>query len=342
MTTEPGAHMGAEMAEQPAVVSKLLDRRDEIAEAARALLPHPLAGVLIAARGSSDHAATFGRYVLQVAGKRPAALAAPSLHTLYRVPIDCSGYLCIGISQSGRTPEIVEVLRLFGSSGGRTLAITNGPDNPLAEAAERVIDLDAGPEQAVPATKTFLAQMVVLALIADGVGEVPWTTGDLERVPHGIAQVLDDTGPIDFARDAIIPGRGMIVAGRGFLFPAALEIALKLRETTGIPAEGYSTADLRHGPIAGITSETPLLVLSAGEMLSLDARHLVEEVRARRSPVMTASELPDADIPIPTGFPDALAAMLMVVRGQQLARAVALGLNKDPDSPVGLHKVTAT
>src|SRR4051795_7435863 len=141
----PGIRMRAEMDEQPDVLARLLSRRVAVAAGS-------IAGVVIVARGSSDHAAVYGRYLLELATRRPVALAAPSLHTRYGARTDASGWLVVGVSQSGKTPEIVDVVQRLRASGGHAIAITNNADSPLAAAAEVVIELGAGEERAVPAT----------------------------------------------------------------------------------------------------------------------------------------------------------------------------------------------
>src|SRR5215210_4892622 len=176
--------MAAEMREQPAVLAALAARREQIAREVAAVRPSPHHGTVLVARGSSDHAAIFGRYLLEPATGRPVALAAPSLHTLYGAPVDYSGFLVIAVSQSGRTPEIATVLEGLAAAGARTLAITNEAASPLAAAADAAVELGAGAEQAVPATKTFLAQALAFAIVAAALGPVPWNDGDWARLPE--------------------------------------------------------------------------------------------------------------------------------------------------------------
>lgn len=140
------------MAEQPDRLAALFARRSEIAAAVRVLVPEPLAGTVLVARGSSDHAATVGRYLLEIATRRPVASASPSIHTLYRADVDFAGYLVVAVSQSGRTPEIAEVLARAKATGGRTIAVTNDEASPLAQVADLLIPLDVGEERSVPAT----------------------------------------------------------------------------------------------------------------------------------------------------------------------------------------------
>lgn len=154
-----GRLMAAEMAEQPSVLTGLLERFDDDVARVAGTVPRPLAGVAFLARGSSDHAALFGRYLCEAAAGRPAGLAAPSLHTLYHAEIDYSGYLGVVLSQSGATPEIIDVCSSMRASGARTVAITNDAASPLAACAEALLCLDAGPERAVPATKTVMSEL---------------------------------------------------------------------------------------------------------------------------------------------------------------------------------------
>src|SRR3954447_6607198 len=185
----PGIQMRQEMGEQPEVLARLLSRRVSISA-------RDVAGVVIVARGSSDHAAVYGRYLLELATRRPVALAAPSLHTRYGAQTDASGWLVVGVSQSGATPEIVDVVERLRATGGHAIAITNNPDSPLAAASQVVIELGAGEERAVPATKTFTAQLAAFAVLAAALGDVPWTEAELARVPEAVAGVLADPAPM--------------------------------------------------------------------------------------------------------------------------------------------------
>jgi glutamine---fructose-6-phosphate transaminase (isomerizing) len=299
-------------------------------------------GATIVARGSSDHAAVYGRYLLELASGRPVALAAPSLHTLYRVSADYGGQLVVAVSQSGQTPEIVTTLRLLCTAGGRGLAITNDPTSDLAEAAEAVIELGAGEELAVPATKTVTAQLAAFAILACALGPVPFSRAELTSVPSWVGQVLDDPGPASAAAEALVDASRLIVVARGFMYAAALETALKIEETCSLFADGYSAADLRHGPIAAVTSSFPVVALVAPGPAYQDVVELVADLRARGAHVLTVAPDDDADLPLPQGMPETLAPIVAVVRAQQLARALALRLGHDPDRPTGLTKVTAT
>src|SRR3954471_655983 len=229
----PGSKMRREMGEQPDVLARLLSRPVAVDVA-------DVAGVVIVARGSSDHAAVYGRYLLELATRRPVALAAPSLYTRYGARTDAGGWLVVGVSQSGKTPEIVDVVQRLRASGGKAIAITNDPGSPLAAASEAVIELAAGEERAVPATKTFTAQMAAFAVLAAALGDVPWAGGDLALVPESVAAVLADPEPVEALSQRWADIEELVVTARGWLYSAALESALKVREAALVTANGYS------------------------------------------------------------------------------------------------------
>lgn len=336
-----GERMLAEMAEQPRVLAAIAARRPELVAAVRAVLPRDLAGVVLIARGSSDNAAIFGRYAFELASGRPVALAAPSLHTLYGARSDYRGYLAIAVSQSGRTPEIVTLLEAAARAGAATIALTNDATSPLAAAAGLTIDLAAGTEVAVPATKTFTAQVATFAVIAEALGAVPWGDADWAALPGAVGAVLADATAADRVAGGIGDARGLITVGRGFLFPIALEAALKLKETAFLLAEGYSAADLLHGPVAVVQHGFPVLAFVGEGPTKASMTDLVTELRGRGGRVAVVGPA-DADLPLPSGIAEALATIPAAVRAQQVARALTLLRGLDPDAPAGLTKITLT
>ena len=335
----PGARMAADMAAQPDVLRALAGRRGEVAGALRGAEP---VGIVIVARGSSDYAAIFGRYLLEAATGLPVALAAPSLQTLYGVQPRVDGWLALGISQSGRTPEIVTVLDRYRRAGARTVAVTNDPGSPLAAGADVDLELGAGEEGAVPATKTFTAQLAAMAVVAEALGEVPWSDGDWEKIPRLVGDVLADAGPAERAAKSLGDTGELIAVGRGLLMCVALEAALKLREAAGVRAEGWSAADFRHGPVTVASGELPLLAVSADGPAAADVEELAAELESAGTPVLRLADRPDADLPYPGDLPEALCAIPASVRAHQLALAVALRRGLDPDEPPRLRKVTPT
>jgi glucosamine--fructose-6-phosphate aminotransferase (isomerizing) len=337
-----GGVMHAEMLEQPAVLERLVGRFDDQVERLRTVVPDGLAGVAFLARGSSDHAAVYGRYLAELTSGRPAGLAAPSLHTLYRADVDYSGYLVVALSQSGATPEIVSVCARLRDAGARTVAITNAADSPLALAADVAVDLAAGAERAVPATKTVTAQLVALAMVGAALGPAPFTARDLAELPPAVAGVLDDPEPASAVAERFADTERLYVVARGLLYGAALEAALKIKETTGVFAEAISAADLRHGPIRAAGPDAPVLILDGGGPGSADLQDLASVLRERRVPVALCGPGEDADVTLPRATPEALAVVPATVRAQQLALAMADVRGLDADRPAGLTKVTRT
>jgi glutamine---fructose-6-phosphate transaminase (isomerizing) len=331
--------MRADMAAQPDVLRRLAERRADLVAALRG--PEP-AGVVIVARGSSDYAAIFARYLLEAVTGRPVALAAPSLVTLYGAELRLDGWLALGISQSGRTPEIVTVLERYGAAGARTLALTNDPDSALAAAADAQVELGAGEERAVPATKTFTAQLAAVALVAESLGPVPWRDADWERLPGDAEAMLADPAPAGRAAETLGDTEELIAVGRGYSMCVALEAALKLREATGVRAEGWSAADFRHGPVTVARGDIPLLAVSAAGPAAADVEELSAGLERGGTPVLRLADSPAADLPYRGGLAEPLSTVPATIRAQQLALALALRRGIDPDEPPGLGKVTPT
>jgi len=343
---EPGALVRAEMAEQPAVLARLLDGRAELAARVRRLVPGRPAGILLVARGSSDHAAVYGRYLLELAFGVPVAMAAPSLLTRYNATPHVAGYLAVALSQSGRTPEIVDVLGRLRRAGASTLAITNDPTAPIAEVADLVVDLLASPERAVPATKTFTAQVAALAMVttalADGlVAEREWAA-----LPDAVAAVLDDEAPARDAVGALLEREVIAHVARGLTYAVALEGALKMKETTALPVEGFSSADFLHGPAAIAGPDMTLVTYAWPGPVLVDVRDAAARSAERGAAVVAVGAegaIPGAiELPVRADLGEAAAALPLVVRAQQLAVLTALALGRDPDAPPGLRKVTPT
>jgi glucosamine--fructose-6-phosphate aminotransferase (isomerizing) len=304
--------------------------------AVRAALPRPLAGIVFLARGSSDNAAVFGRYLAELRAGRPAGLAAPSLYTRYHASVDWRGYLVVALSQSGATPEIISTCQAVRAGGAVVLGITNEPRSPLTDAVDLLLSTDAGPERAVPATKTVTAQLAVLATVTSALRAVPVPVpdGTLEGLPGAVAAVLGDPGPVRQLADRWRDLDRLVVAGRGLAYAAALETALKVKETTGILAEGISTADLLHGPIAAVYAGAPVLLVDGGGPADAD----LDELRT----LLASRQARSASLPVPPGLPEPVHVIAAVTRGQQLAYELARARHVDPDAPAHLSKVTAT
>lgn len=338
-----GAHMRREMAQQPEVIARLVNRSPMDRDRLRPLIPKDLAGVTLIARGSSDNAAILGRYLIERATRRPAGLAAPALHTLYGEEVDYHGYLAIALSQSGATPEIASVLAAMKRTGACALAITNDPDSKLAAVADVVYPLEAGVEVAVPATKTVTAQMVAMTVIASAFDPSYISDEQMMTLPLAVEEVLGSSSEAErlAAQWATCASR-VVVVSRGFGYAAAVEAALKITETSDIHAQGYSSADLRHGPIASVNASTPVLIIEAGGPGAADLAGIAELARERGAPIAWCRPGPDAELRLPPCSAEPLAAILATVRCQQFALSLALARGQNPDAPLGLSKVTET
>jgi glucosamine--fructose-6-phosphate aminotransferase (isomerizing) len=245
--------MRLELGEAPEVVRSLVETQwgviDGLAEAIRS---HPVDMVLFAARGTSDHATIYAQYVFGVHNKLPVALAAPSIQSLYGVAPRFHNALVIGVSQSGQSPDVVGVIEEARRQNAPTIAVTNDPASPLSRAAEFQIDIGAGPEHAVAATKTYVAELTALAMLSTALGKHDLARNQLREVPDAIAAALGLEEAVESAaREEASMGRA-VVLGRGFNYSTALEWSLKLKELSYVVADAYSTADFEHGPIAMI------------------------------------------------------------------------------------------
>ena len=249
----------SEILEQPQCLAKLVVSQRKVAEEiARAIQSRGVSYIFLAARGTSDNAGRYANYLLGAANRLPLALATPSLFTYYQQPPNLKGAFVIGISQSGQSPDIVSVLHEGKRQGCLTLAITNEADSPLAANADFVLDIQAGPELAVAATKTYTAELMSIAMISAALSGQKSAWVSLEKVPGWIDEFLRADDMIRLAAERYRYMQHCVVLGRGYNYSTAFEWALKLKELTSMEAEPYSSADFQHGPIAIVARDFPL------------------------------------------------------------------------------------
>jgi glucosamine--fructose-6-phosphate aminotransferase (isomerizing) len=337
-----GERMATEMAEQPQVLGAIAARFDELRQAVADVAPKPLSGVTFVARGSSDNAALLGRYAVELASGRPASLGAPSLHTRYMADVDYSGHLVVVLSQSGETPEIVATAQRLHERSARVVAITNDPTSSLGRAAEVSLAVGAGVERAVPATKTVTAQMLMVLAVAAAFGDIGVTAADLALLANEVEALLADEVPAADLAARWATNDRLLVAGRGLPLAACLETALKVRETARVFAQGISSADLLHGPIASVDVRLPVLVVDGGGPGSPELSELAARIVSIGADVAWCAIGRDTDLRLRPGLPEALQVLAATVRGQQLALAWSRAKGLDPDAPEGLSKVTPT
>jgi glutamine---fructose-6-phosphate transaminase (isomerizing) len=333
----------AEIRAQPDVVARLLEREAVALRALAAELRRrrPRYAV-IAARGSSDNAARYAQHVLGRILRLPVVLATPSLHTLYDAPPRFIDAIVIGISQSGASPDVVAVVAEGARQGALTAAITNDPTSPLAAAAAHVVDLGAGEERSVAATKTYTASLAAIAaLAAEGDPEL---TRDVARLPEALAAQLALAGDAAAAVDAAAGWERLTVVGRGAHYATAFEAALKVRELAGIVAEAYSPADLLHGPIATAGPGQPLLAIAPSGPTEGSMRELIAAARERGAHVAAIGHDPALGDPFLelVEVPEWLGPAVAIVPAQLLAVGLAERRGVDVDAPFGLSKITLT
>jgi glutamine---fructose-6-phosphate transaminase (isomerizing) len=338
--------MESEVRSQPAMLARLVeDAAPLVAELGRAIARRRPRFAILAARGSSDHAAIYGKYLLETQAGLVASLAAPSVYSLYGRSPDVRDALAIGISQSGQSPDIVAAVDGARHAGALTLAVTNDEASPLARVADLVLPLRVGPERSIAATRTFTAELLALWLLVGAV------TGADSGPAHRVAeQVTDALHSAERALTGVSLGDAtspVVVVGRGYGFPIALEIALKLREVGVRNAQGFSAADLLHGHIAAVHAGTSAIVVGAAGPTLPSLVDCTAALRARGARTVVISDAPElrqaADVAVPVeAAAESLATIPITVAGQWLTLQDAMARGLDPDQPPGLQKIVRT
>lgn len=336
-----------EITSQPEGIARLLERETRHIEQIVAQLP-AFDHALIAARGSSDHAATYAKYAWATLSHYPVTLAAPSLLTMYNASLNLTGALVVGISQSGQSPDILAVLQEGKRQGRPTLAITNDGASPLAAIADYVVDLHAGPERSIAATKTYTAELAVMAMFAAAWSREPARFAELEQLPQAIAATLQMTPEIAQLVERYRYMDRCVIIGRGYNYATTFELALKLKELTYVMANAYSSADFRHGPIATIEAGLPVVLIMPVGATFDDMLTLVHDLQQSQAELLVISDseralsLARTRLPIAAGVPEWLSPLTAILPGQLFALHLALTKDVNPDLPRGLQKVTRT
>ena len=338
----------AEIAESPAVVQRLLEGAGPAVEAVAAKVRgRDIRMVLIAARGTSDHAAVYAQYVLGGRNRLPVALAAPSLTSLYATPPRLDTALVIGISQSGRSPDVVAVIEDARRQGALTLAVTNAPSSDLALAAEHVVDLAAGPEVGVAATKTYVASVAVIAMLSAALRDSDDDRAQLRRLPAALQAATAQAERIADLAAARAHDERCAVLGRGYHYATAREWALKVKELGYVLADPYSAADFQHGPIALVEPGFPVLAVATTGPALAEMQALLARLRDAQARILVVSDDDHAlamgdGVRLDPGIPEWLSPLVAIVPGQLYAVHVAMARGLDPERPRNLSKVTLT
>lgn len=338
-----------EIREQPGVISRLIDaEREPVAKLAQEIKRRGIRFVMMAARGTSDHAAIYGKYLLEIVNGIPVGLADPSVYTLYSAKIDMSSILVIGISQSGQAPDVIEYLKRSRQAGALAVAITNEPDSPIISAADHTILCHAGSEESVAATKTYtsaLAAMYLLSASLVGNGE---RIGSLRVCADAMQAALSVEPQIADKAERYRYMESGAVISRGFNYCTALETALKLAETNYIGMRGFSAADFLHGPIATVHEGYPCILIAPPGKAYQGMYDMASTLRGRGAETVIFSSddkiLSLATTPIKLGvhIDEVLSPLVYAIPGQLLAYHMAIARGYDPDQPRGLTKVTLT
>lgn len=340
----------SEIFEQPTRLAHLLEAgRAGVESIAAAITARQVNYVFLAARGTSDNAGRYANYLWGAQNGLPLALATPSLFTYYGQPPHLKGALVVGVSQSGKSPDIVSVIEEGRRQGCLTLAITNAPDSPLAQNADLVLDIQAGEEKAVAATKTYTAELMAVAMLSAALKGEKALWRDLARVPRWVEKVLKLDALIARLAERYRYMHQCVVLGRGFNYATAFEWALKLKELTYLIAEPYSSADFQHGPIAMVEGGFPVLAVAPQgkvfESMLVMLGRLRNEHNAELvvlSDARSALSLAQSPVELPAGIPEWLTPLVAIVAGQLFAYHLTRAKGYDTEKPRSIGKITET
>jgi glucosamine--fructose-6-phosphate aminotransferase (isomerizing) len=342
-------HLYQEIHQQPDVVGTLLrEEAGHVAALVEDIKARGITHAVIAARGTSDNAARYAQYLFGAVNGLQVALATPSLFSIYNRPPRFGNALVIGISQSGKSPDIVSVLQEASDQGALTLALTNTPGSDLAHAAAHTIDLHAGPERSVAATKTYTTSLTAIAMLSVAAANDLEMASYLGQLPHLIDQTLLMDREIGRMAQRYRYMRVCAVIGRGFNYATAFETALKVKELTYVMAEPYSSADFLHGPVAVVEDAFPTIIFAPTGRLLPEMRAFIATLNERGAETIVVSDddrtLAMARMPValPLTVPEWLSPLLAILPGQLFAMHLAHVRDYDVDRPRGLRKVTET
>lgn len=297
--------------------------------------------VTTCARGSSDHAATFGKYLFETMLGVPTSSVALSVSSIYAAPLMAEESLCVAISQSGRSPDLLTAVEAHRRAGAYIVALVNDEQSPLAALAHEVLALKAGPEKSVAATKSYIASLAGLAAIAASWADDRALNDALSELPAKLKTAFANDWSA--ALPALVEARNLFVIGRGYSLAVAQEAALKLKETCALHAEAFSAAEVRHGPMAIVNDGFPILAFATSDTAGDGVREVAVEFAARDAHVLLADSAPGAGIHLASQRTHpAIEPILMIQSFYRLANALSVARGLDPDSPPHLNKVTKT
>jgi glucosamine--fructose-6-phosphate aminotransferase (isomerizing) len=342
-------HVYREIHEQPYVLARLLqEERGTVEALAAEIKRRAVQYVVIAGRGTSDNAGRYAQYLLGAHNGLYVGLATPSLFTIYGAPPRFGNALVLGISQSGKSPDIVAVLAEARRQGALTAAVTNFPESDLGQTADYIINLHADEEKAVAATKTYTAELAAIALLSVALsGDVEMARA-LDLVPVHVTQTLSLNSSLDCIAERYRYAESCVTIGRGYNYSTAFEISLKLKEMTYTAVEPYSSADFLHGPLALIAQGFPVITVAPSGKMLPEMKTFMATAQARGAELIVISDDAEAlamgrvALALPAGVPEWLSPICAIAPGQLLAMHLSHTRDFDPDRPRALHKVTET
>lgn len=341
--------MWDEIWEQPVVLNRCFEKNiSMIKKIVHDIKGQDINSICIAARGTSDHAAVYAKYVLELTLGLPVSLAASSVFTIYHKGLKLKNTLVIGISQSGKAADVLEVIRGANQQGAITVAITNASDSPLASEAKFHLYCEAGLELSVAATKTFTAEIYLIAQLAAEWSGDQTLKDEITMIPKGITHTFEIANIIEEKVERYRFMDECFVLARGINYAVSLEAALKIQETTYVRAKAFATSDFQHGPIAMIDRDIPVIMFAPEGPSLKDVTGMADRLKQDNLELIVVSnkkeilEMGACALPIPETKNDMVSPFFNVVVAQMFACKLAVAKGLDPDNPRQLKKVTIT
>ncbi|HYW72380.1 MAG TPA: SIS domain-containing protein [Pyrinomonadaceae bacterium] len=337
-----------EIFQQPEALRKtIVEEREKISRLTRSLTNRDIDLIVLVARGSSDNAALFGRYLLEISTGIPVSLSAPSVHTLYNARLNLRHALVIGVSQSGEGEDINRVLENARAGGAFTIGITNEPGSSMVKLVDETLLMHGGREQSVAATKTFTGQIMLFYMLAAALAPGNQAI-DYQKIPDFAARALEQKPAIVELVQRYVFMENCVVVGRGLAYANAYEFALKLMETCYVVAERFSSADFLHGPVAMIERHFPVILFAPPGAMLKDTRDLISRLAELKADTLAitadleAAQMCSRSIIMPREIDEFSAPIPYIIPAQLFAALLAEAKGLDPDKPRSLSKVTRT
>lgn len=335
-----------EIEEQPAALERIINAENEkITRIGDHLRSRDIDVIILVARGSSDNAALYGRYLLEVTTGIPVSLCAPSIYTLYKAKMRLNRAVVIGVSQSGEGDDINQVLESSSANGAFTLGITNEPDSTMTRIADETLLIHAGKERSVAATKTYTGQMMHFVLLANAIGDKRLS---FQQIPSYVEKSLELKVKVEDAVKRYVFMDNCVVVGRGMNYGNSYELALKLMETCYVVAERFSSADFFHGPLAVVERRFPVIVFAPNGVTKPSSLDLINRLKELEADCLTItndtdiSSISPLSLELPPDMDELLCPIPFIVPAQLFAALLSEAKGLDPDAPRSLSKVTKT